>query len=157
MNRIERQIDFGYIFDPTHKGAPYSFDGVHWLNNGEFLEPCTKWLFGYEMKKDANTPFDKGSDIPEINASVKSSKATLTSVKLGSTFEEIKRNYFERVHSTLWIYATMIEDKIVVYLMNKDEFAEFMDCFGTYCTDRQVIRFKSTSGKMIKWFEERVA
>ena len=150
--------NFNYIYDSNRKGAKYSFDGVHWFNNGELSESGAKYVHNIsDTTKDANTPFDKGSDIQELSISVKSSKATLTSVVLGNSYNEIKANYFQRVHSTSWDWVVVLEDEITVYNMDKAEFAEFMDAWASYCKDRKVIRFKATSTKMIKWLEERVA
>ena len=38
MTRTSYAISLPYSFDPAHKGAPYTFDGVHYMNNGEFIE-----------------------------------------------------------------------------------------------------------------------
>ena len=72
-------------------------------------------------------------------------------------FDSIKRCYFARVHSTNWDYVVIIDDSVVVYNMNKAEFSDFLDEWATYCKDRNVIRMKATSGKMLRWFDERVA
>ena len=90
MTKTEYTINFKFTFDPTHKGAPYTLDGEHYMNSGEFAEVADKMVKGYGSKKDANTPFDKGSDIEETNTSVKSSKATLTSAQIGYDFDSIK-------------------------------------------------------------------
>lgn len=155
MYAIEKEITTNYKFDTTHKGAPYTIDGEHWMNNGEFSEILTKLVLGYELKKDANTRYDEGSDIPERNASVKASRFSLTSVYLGDTKEEIIKNYFKTVHSTEWIYTTIIENIVKLYIMNAEEFKEFLENWTTV-NERKVLRGKITSGKMIKWFEERV-
>ena len=115
-----------------------------------------KMVKGYGSKKDANTPFDQGSDIEETDTSVKSSKATLTSKQIGYDFQSIKECYFARVHSTNWDYVVLMEDTVVIYNMNKTEFSEFLDNWATYCKDRNVIRMKNTSGKMLQWMDERV-
>ena len=147
-----------YEYHADRKGAKYTLDGVHFMNGGDFSELSDKFARGIDdISKDANTPFDKGSDIEELEISVKSSKATLTSTALGESYDEIKTNYFQRVHSKSWDWVVIIEDEITIYNMNKAEFAEFMDTWATYCKDRKVIRFKATSTKMIKWLEERVA
>jgi len=156
MIRSEYKITFNYHFDPARSGAKYSLDGIHWLNGGEFMEAGLKYELGFGFAKDANTPFDKGSDIEQTNTSVKSSKATLTSAQIGTDFDSIKKAYFERVHSDNWSYVTMIEDSFVVYNMNKSEFSEFIDNWASYAKERNVIRFKNTSGKMINWLEKRV-
>ena len=86
-------------YDPDHKGAHYTFDGSHYLNNGEFAEAVLKSCMGYTCEKDANTAFDAGSDIEELHMSVKSSKATLTSEILGKDMESSLNTYFTRTAS----------------------------------------------------------
>lgn len=156
MTKTEYTINFNFAFDPMHKGAPYTMDGEHWMNGGEFAEITDKMVKGFGSKKDANTPFDKGSDIEETDTSVKSSKATLTSAQIGYDFESIKRCYFERVHSTNWDYVVIMDDTVVIYNMNKSEFESFLNEWASYCKDRNVIRMKTTSGKMLRWFDERI-
>ena len=98
MKRTEYKINFQFTFDPMHKGAPYTMDGEHYMNGGEFAEVADKMVKGLGSKKDANTPFDMGSDIEETQTSVKSSKATLTSAKIGYDFDSIKNCYFDLQH-----------------------------------------------------------
>lgn len=153
MKKIVSEIKINFIFDTAHKGAPYSIDGK-WMNGGEFAEVITKLILGYPAKKDANTAYNEGSDIPEIKASVKSSKFTLVNKKLANTFKESIERYFETVHSSLWIYTVVIENTATLYMMNKKEFEKFLYNFSSL-NERGVIRGKSTSGKMIAWLEER--
>lgn len=155
MKKTIYTINFNYQFIASHKGAPYTFDGEHFLNCGEFLEVGEKMVLGLKGEKDANTPFDKGSDIEETNTSVKSSGATISPIK-GESVDEIMKEYFERVHSDNWDYVTIIDEEMVVYKMDANEFGEFVKEFGKV-NERKVVRLKKESGKMIKWFEERVA
>lgn len=155
MKKITGKINLEYMFDPNRKGAKFSIDGAHWFNSGEFAEMADKAIRGYAPAKDANTAYDRGSDIEESLTSVKSGKATLTSKVLGNNKAEVLKVYFETVHSTNWDWVIMIDDSIVVYNMNAEEFKEFCEEWSSYDESRKVIRFKSTSGKMIKWLEER--
>ena len=157
MTKTEYTINFKFTFDPAHKGAPYTLDGEHYMNGGEFAEVADKMVKGLGSKKDANTPFDKGSDIEETDTSVKSSKATLTSAQIGYDFDSIKRCYFARVHSTNWDYVVILDDTVIIYNMDAAEFESFLDNWSTYCKDRNIIRIKTTSGKMLRWLDERVA
>ena len=161
MTTITRAITFDYQFDSAHKGAPYTIDGTHYMNGGEFKEVVAKDVTGYMGAKDANTRYDMGSDIPEMNASVKSSKATLVNMVLGATFEESVDTYFANVHSTLFIYMVDIGEQITEYHMNAEEFREFVENWAGLAVDSGThltkVRFKKTSGKMIKWLEERAA
>ena len=152
MKKIEAEIKINYTFDNNRKGAKYTLNGLNWMNHGEFAEVVTKNILGFESVKDANTAFDKGSDIPEIKASVKSSKASLTSMKLADTFEESMNEYFKRTHSEIFIYTVIIDENATLYMMNEKEFRLFMMNFSSL-NERKVIRFKATSGKMVKFLE----
>lgn len=156
MKKATYEVNLAYTFDPAHKGANYTFDGEHWTNGGEFAEVMTKAVLGYVPEKDANTRYDKASDIPEMNASVKSSRFTLVNFALADTFEESINRYFETVHSTLWIYTIIVEDTVTLYYMNRKEFERFLYTF-CFLNERNVVRCKVTSGKMIKWLEERIS
>ena len=57
MTKTEYTINFKFAFDPAHKGAPYTLDGEHYMNGGEFAEVADKMVKGFGSKKDANTPF----------------------------------------------------------------------------------------------------
>ena len=155
MKKTTYTLNVNYQFNTEHKGAPYTFDGEHYMNAGEFKEAIRKAVAGLECKKDANTPFDKGSDIEEYNTSVKSSGATISPVK-GDTLEGIMAEYFERVHSDNWDYVTVVDEEVIVYNMNAEEFNEFVKEFGRV-NSRKVVRLIKESGRMIKWFEERIA
>lgn len=155
MKKFTTEIPISYKFNPEHKGANYTFDNEHWINGGEFAEVITKSVLGYKAKKDANSRYDVASDIEEINASVKSSRFTLVNMILADTFEETIKRYFETVHSNLWIYTVIIDSTVTLYYMNRFEFNDFLFQF-TGMNERKQIRCKATSGKMIKWFEERL-
>jgi hypothetical protein len=145
---------FDFIYDASRKGAKFSFDGAHWMNAGEFMECAIKWAFGYAAHKDANARFDVASDIPEMNASVKSSKASLTNMALAPTFEESVNVYFANVHSTCFIYGVIIDGQLTVYEMDAATFRSFIYHWASL-NERGVIRFKATSGKMIQWLENQ--
>jgi hypothetical protein len=156
MTRTEYTIKTAYIFDPAHKGAPYSLNGgENWTNGGELKEVLLKACLGFEAKKDACGSYDKTDDVPEIGASVKSSKATLVNKVLGYDFESVKRHYFATVHSTQWVYVSISDETLIAYYMNAEEFEKFMDNWASFDKDRKVIRFKTESGKMIRWLDER--
>ena len=156
MKKITAEIKINYSYDATHSGAHYTFDGVHYCNGGDFAEIITKSVLGFDACKDANTSYDKASDIQEINASVKSSRFTLVNMALADTFEETVNRYFETVHSNTWIYAIVIDNIANLYFMDAAEFKTFLYKFSAM-NERKVIRGKATSGKMINWFEGQVA
>ena len=156
MKKLTGEINFHFGFDPDHKGAHYTLDGIHFMNNGDFAEISDKALRGYSLEKDANTAYNVDSDISELHISVKSSKATLVNMVLGQTYEEVKETYFKNVASTSWDWVVTIDDHITVYNMNRHEFSEFMDNWAGFDSKRKTIRFKSSSSKMVKWLEDRV-
>lgn len=149
--------DMPYIFDGERTGAKYSLDnGKTWKNHGEFLESAVKYHLGLEYLVNPATSYDTGSDIEELNASIKSSKATLASL-YGNSYDEIVSRYFETVRSSHWIYVIELDEQIVEYHMNAKEFKEFLDNWArlqreSNC-DKLKVRIKTTSSKMIKWFE----
>jgi hypothetical protein len=123
------------------------------MNAGDRAERAVKLALGYDASKDANTAFDIDSDIPELCASVKSSKSTLTSARSGDSFEAILRVYFARTASKLWIWAVQDEDALTIYVMDRHEFEAFTRAFAS--VQCGVIRYKYTSSKMIQWLDER--
>lgn len=151
---VKSTITTEYTYNPEHKGAPFTLDGIKYMNAGELKECLYKASLNLAPVKDANGSFDTCDDVPETGESVKSSKATLTTAKLGTTYNEIKANYFKRVHSTAWVWVIIHDEELVTYHMNRTEFAEFMDKFASLQSG--VIRFRADSTKMIQWFEDKV-
>lgn len=155
MVKREFAINVSYVFDADRKGAKYSFDGAKYMNAGEWKECLAKSVLGYANHKDANTPYNMGSDIPEIAASVKSSKASLTNMVLAPSFEESVNTYFANVHSTCFIWVEVVDDNVVLYEMNADEFKGFIYHWSNL-NERGVIRFKASSAKMVAYLESLV-
>ena len=156
MTRTEYTIKTAYIYDPAHKGAPYSLNGGEsWTNGGELKEALLKGCLGFAAVKDACGSYDKTDDVPELNASVKSSKATLVNKVLGYDFESVKRHYFATVHSTTWVWVAIHDEELIAYYMDAAEFESFLDKWAGFDKDRKVIRFKTESGKMLRWLDER--
>ena len=144
-----------YVHNPSHRGAPYTLDNSHWMNQGELIETLVKLHMGFKPGKDASTAYDLGSDIPEIKASVKSGKATLVNFFLGNTPIEILDTYFKNVHSETFIWGVIEENLLTAYTMNPEEFRTFCETWS-YMNERKVLRFKTSSKKMISWLEEKV-
>lgn len=148
-------------FNPEHKGAPYTVDSIHYFNDGNRHEAVVSEWAGYGFSYDNDhVSFDKGSDIEELNASVKSSGASLACL-YGDDKASIIAEYFARVHSSMWIYSVEVDGEFWLYQMNADEFKEFLEEFSGLTREsgkeiRYKVRIKKTSGKMIKWFEGRL-
>ena len=147
-----RALNLSYTYDATRKGAKYTIDGQHWLNGGEFAEIAAKAAHGLDATKDANTRFDEGSDVPEFHASVKSSKASLTNMKLADDFEGSVRAYFEQVASSEFWYVTIADELVTIYKMNATKFERFLRKFSKL-NERGVIRIAATSAKMLAWLD----
>ena len=126
------------------------------LTLGYRYDVALKHCMGFKAVKDGNGKWNECSDIEETATSVKSSRATLATDLTGTDMSEMLNRYFSEVHSTNFSYVAIIDDTLVEYNMNAEEFGEFVRTWASI-NERKVIRFKSTSAKMLKWLEERVA
>ena len=150
-------IPFKYTYDANHARSHFLIDGdTAYKNSGEFHEVACKAVRGYKAEKDANTPFDRGSDIEETNTSIKSNGCSLTDKKLADNKEDFLKEYFKRVHSTNVDYVIIIDETVTIYNMEMEDFKEFTALFAKWDSYSKKIRIKTT-GKMIKWLEERTA
>ena len=159
MNKYTYINTMPYEYDPNHSGAHYRINGSNkYKNFGEYTESIAKWHRGLYTEVNPNTSYDTGSDIEELNASVKSSGASLA--RIYGTYEDITKTYFANVHSSLWIYVTVVDEEVTEYHMNKNEFKAFLDEWHEMAKESgshlQKVRIKKTSNKMIKWLDERV-
>lgn len=117
------------------------------------------FLHGYTTAHD-NRRFDKASDIDNI--SVKSARFSLAQGGLlnGSDLETMVDDYFSRVHSTEFAYVTRC---FIVYIMNAEEFREFLMKFCYVARDSQKnggklkVRAKNEGMEMLLWFLERAS
>lgn len=92
-------------------------------NNGQYAQAIADFTL---MKKDRasdSVKFDEGSDIPELNVSVKAERFTLALNVNGDTVTEQIADYLNRVHSTGWVF---VSKNGYGYGMNKAEFSEFL-------------------------------
>lgn len=156
MTKEINAIALKYTYNPEHTGAPYTLDNNRYFNAGELNEIVRKSCKGLTPKKDGNGKWCDCSDIPELCESVKSSKATLCSEKIGKDFDEIVTNFINGVASVQFSWNVIVDDVQVTYIMNKSEFETFVRVWASFAKDRRVVRFKATSGKMLAWLDERV-
>ena len=157
MTKTIATMPINYTYNAEKRNAHYLIEGIDgYKNGGEFAEIVCKAIRGYKAEKDANTPFDEGSDIEETRTSIKSNACGLTDKKLADNREDFLAEYFRRTHSTNVDYVVIIDDEVTIYNMDMREFKEFTSKFATWDKHSTKVRIK-TSGKMIKWFEERVA
>lgn len=157
MTKTTAMMPINYFYNTEKKSAHYLIEGeTTYKNGGEFAEIVCKAVRGFKAVKDANTKFDKGSDIEETSTSIKSNGCGLTDEKLADNKEDFLRIYFERVHSTNVDYVIIDEDTVNIYNMDMNEFKEFTNEFAKWDTYSKKVRIKTTL-KMRNWFEERVA
>lgn len=157
MTKTIATMPINYTYNAERKSAHYLIEGIEgYKNGGEFAEIVCKAVRGFKAEKDANTPFDKGSDIEETRTSIKSNACGLTDRKLADNKEDFLAEYFRRTHSTNVDYVVIIDDEVSIYNMDMNEFKEFTSEFAKWDKHSQKVRIKTT-GKMIKWFEEKVA
>ena len=132
----------------------YSIEGMH-------KEQCLAYTLTGEIRKHDHIRYDKGSDIPEYDLSVKSARFTLVSANLikGDTVAEQLAYYIEHTASKQVAYITKNYD---VYTMNMVEFAEFVMEFCYMTTESSKnggglkVVAKSESKKMLQWLADRV-
>lgn len=159
MKKETKKLDFDYRYEPmTHKHAPYTVDGVHYGNRGDFMEICRDYMLGLPMIRDGSTPFDIGSDIPELSESVKSSTFSLADrTRLNATdYDGQIEEYFNRTASKSFSYVTVIDDEIIAYIMNEREFRAYLKRWSSWSAKDGKIRGKRESLKMLRWLEMRV-
>lgn len=126
-------------------------------NNGQRVQQNLDFQLTGKLRKADKIPFDLGSDIPEYRLSVKSYHFTLASNLQGNTYEEMKADFFSRCHSELFAYVTRSQ---LVYIMNREQFAEFLDLFHEIDRssapngNKVVIRGKREPKAMLQWLDE---
>lgn len=132
----------------------YNNDGLH-------LAQCVTYTYTHEIRLHDNVPYNKGSDIPEYNISIKSSAFTLASARLikGNTVSEQLAYYMEHTASKKVVYVTKNYDG---YVMNMQEFADFVTEFG-YITRESAknggglkVRARKENKTMLEWLAVRV-
>jgi hypothetical protein len=153
-----RKFILNYLADIIFTGkrqVPYSINGKD-DNGGTASECAVKSGLGLPPVKDGNGAFDVTDDIPEYNASVKSSAATLVNRKLGNNFDEVINAYFEQVHSR-WIWYSVIDiehKQVTVYEMDHKEFRQYLKLFSRFDASRKVVRLnKDARSVNLRWLE----
>lgn len=125
-------------------------------NFGIYAEQALTYMLTGEIRTHDKVPFDKGSDIPEFNMSVKSGGFSLASgnINIGDTFEEKFDDFMSRVVSDKFAYITR---DMIAYIMNKAEFGKFVHIFCRLGREssskggKTKIRCLNESQKMRNW------
>ena len=129
-------------------------------NNGQHAEQLADYALTGQIRKADSVPFDKGSDIPELEASVKSARFTLASTLKGETFEEQLEDYFARTASKVAVYVSLQLE--TAFVMDMEEFRAFIETFcklqrsSSKNGGKQVIRMGTETKKVQEWLLERV-
>lgn len=153
-----------YSFKPESKGAPYFIEGfTKGKNKGNMCESIAKNYRGlFISDNNPSTTFDKGSDIPEYNMSVKTSGFSLARGLRGTTAHELIEDFFDRVYSRTFCYIAWDPKTNIVteYIMTKSEFGAFINEFAYlhYESGKNhslKINALGTSKRMIAWLEAR--
>lgn len=114
-------------------------------NNGQHLEQVYRYTLTNRLEKADNRPE------PDIdNIQIKSARATVCK---GTNYNEFIMN------DKATVYAYVMKDGKKAYEMNKTEYIEFVEKFGTVTTESASnggavkTRLKSESKEMVQWFE----
>lgn len=157
MKKMTFANNLTYTFDATRKNAKYTLDGVRYMNHGEYAECLAKSVLGYDVCKDANTRFDKGEDIPELNASVKTWKCGLTDMKLADNREEFLEKFWAMSgEKTTYIWVYDYADMVDLWFMNASEFKVFVEKFGNWDEHCKKIRISTCNNKINTWLETQI-
>lgn len=158
MRKETYENNLNYIYNADRKGAKYSLDGgEHYMNHGEYAECLAKSVLGFNAEKDANTRFDKGEDIPELNASVKSWNCGLTDMKLADNEKDYLRKFWKMSnHDITYIWVYDYADMVDLWYMTEKEFKQFVKQFGSWDNYCEKIRFKTCNNKINAWLEAQL-
>lgn len=157
MKIITAELPIPFIYDPTHTRSRYSLNnGENWMNHGEYCEKMAKAILGYKPTKDS-VAFDKGHDLPELNASIKSYKCGLSDCKdMPKTPDAFMKDFWKREKATLFIYVCDHGDYMNLYFLNRSEFKQFIDKFAKWeeSSGRHNFRMYTCDNKVERWFAE---
>ena len=134
-------------------------------NEGDAREWSVASFMGVERTKHDSKAYDRDSDVNAggLHISVKSSAFSLMSGALCeglSDFDSIWNLYASKTHSNSFAYVTA---EYVMYLMNLDEFKQFVYAFCKLERESEKnggalkIRCRKESAKMVRWLEEKAA
>ena len=116
-----------------------------YTNNGQHLEQVFRYNLTGKIEKADNIAHDKGTDL--LHYSIKSARATVCKGTDLAT-------YLATDLATEFVYITK---NLVAYIMNRTEYTEFVNLFGTVTTEsaknggHKKIRLGHESTKMTEW------
>lgn len=154
MRKEIYSIDVPYTYDKTHKGAPYYVPALgKWYNLGEFAEVQLTYALTGKIRERDSVAYNAGSDIPELDLSIKCGRASLANHLAGETKEERLATFFRNAVSTAFAYCVMVDDEIIAYTMDKREFREFCEAWS-HVEGKKLRLYKSM--QVHRWCEDRV-
>lgn len=157
MEKLTFTNNLTYTYDATRKNNKYKIRDT-WYNHGDYCEMLAKSVLGLEVKKDGNTAFDKGDDIPEYHASVKSWNCGLTECKdMPKNPKDFMRDFWERDHSETFIWVYDYADMVDLWFMDRLEFMEFVNNFASWDNYCVKYRIKICNNKINAWLESKIA
>jgi hypothetical protein len=119
-------------------------------NNGQHAEQVARFTLTGVIEKADNKPAEMGGDCGDIQ--IKSARATIC--KGDNLMKHLETDGANR-------YGYVTSDFTKMYLMDRKEYIEFVNEFGTLTRDSEKngggvkIRLKSESRAMMEWFERR--
>ena len=126
MQYMRKRITLSYTYNAQRKGAHYTTDnGRHYINHGELCECIAKDALGYKAHKAGNKLYTEAHDIEDIQASVKSARAALTSARLGDNKQNYIEHFFNTDTAKVYIWAQINGDYIEMFFMSPIEFKTF--------------------------------
>ena len=117
-------------------------------NSGQHAEQVVKYNLLGTIEKADNTPYYKSGDINDLQ--IKSARATIC--KGLNLLEHLEKDKATN-------YGYVIKDFSKMFVMNREEYVEFVTIFGTITRESEKnggaekIRLKSESRAMIEWLE----
>lgn len=121
-------------------------------NNGQHAEQAVRFTLTGRMEKADNRPASAGGDCGDIQ--IKSARATVC--KGSDLMKHLETDGAKA-------YGYVISDFSAMYLMDRLEYIEFVNRFGTLTRESnknggaEKIRLKHEGEEMVKWLEERAA
>ena len=128
-------------------------------NNGSHAQQVVDYTLTGMVRPHDNCKWNEGSDIPELNMSVKADRFTLASDLAGETIGEKIADYFSRTASTAWAYMS---NEGQIYIMNRNEFFAFLMLFCSLQRDstknggKMKVRFAHETAKVREWLRAQI-
>ena len=148
-----------YTYDGTRQSrAKWYIDHIEkWLNHGDYAEILCKHCLGYDPVKDVNTAYDKGHDIPELAASVKSWQCGLTTKKdMPREKMEFLEVFMANDPSEQFIFVADVADEVNLYYLDRKEMRDFILSLWTWDSHCNNWRVTKSTTKIFTYLEARV-